>query len=153
NAGQTMMDLILRLEEYSTIAGIVRENGRPFSGARVNAGGSMRAVTQRDGTFVIRRVPHVEVTVELSEGRCRGLSPRAVRVDRRRIDGVRIDVQAMSAISGRVLFDGHGVEGATVRVGDEPDRQSTKANARGAYVLRGLPAGTYRVTAESGDGR
>src|SRR5262249_47543378 len=51
NAGQTMMDLILRLEEYSTIAGIVRENGRPISGARVNAGGSMRAITQRDGTF------------------------------------------------------------------------------------------------------
>src|SRR5262249_1618982 len=74
-------------------------------------------------------------------------------VDRRRIDGVRIDVQAMTSISGRVLFDGHGVEGATVRVGDESDRHSTKANARGAYVLRGLPAGTYRGTAESAAGR
>ena len=151
SAGQTMTGLILRLDPYSTISGIVRDSGTPVSGARLRAMGSSQAITQQDGSFVIRLVKRGEVGFDV-EG-YRVVSPRRVRVDRARVDGVRIDVQAMSSISGRVLLDGHSVEGATVRVGDEFDGPSTLTNTRGEYQLRGLPPESYRVSAESADAR
>ena len=51
-------------------------------------------------------------------------------------------------ISGRVLEDGVGIEGVTVKLGD----RETLTNAQGYYQFGSIGAGTYQVTLVAGEG-
>src|SRR5690606_1469201 len=69
--------------------------------------------------------------------------------------GVTVEVDALSSISGRVTRLGRPVDGA--RVYARPTEQKLEgyppapatSDVDGHFVLRGVPAGSYRVYAES----
>ncbi len=70
-----------------------------------------------------------------------------------------VPLSATGDIEGTVQLSDQSIEaGATVKVeydtdGDnQPDDVSTIANAQGHFVIKGLPAGTYEITAEAQDG-
>jgi hypothetical protein len=109
--------------------------------------------TRSDGSFVIRRAPTGTYEVSFSHPDYESQTRRVVLEPPRYVDQPQeldlVRLEPGGKIEGEVL-DGENepVSGAEVTWGDPPrwDR-ATVSDARGAFLLRGVPAGTVWITA------
>jgi RNA polymerase sigma-70 factor (ECF subfamily) len=146
--GRPSGEIVLRLLPASRLSGMVTNGRDPIVGATVSLGfgqpESVDAVTQSDGSFVIDPVARGVATVavrpyEVSE-------PKTIRIDRANVSGVRILVDVMGSIAGRVTQQGKPVAGARTYVSLRLEPAYTDAD--GNYVVHGLPPGRYRPSGE-----
>jgi RNA polymerase sigma-70 factor (ECF subfamily) len=146
-AGQVTGGVIVRLAPTATIAGVVVAGGVPVPGVGVGMRIGNRdeagvlAVTQADGSFVIDRAPRGDVGLYVENHTV--LAPRSVHIDDRQI-AVRIDVQQMGAVRGRVLRAGEPVVDAQVTC----PRTRVFTDARGNYTCDGVDEGPQQLSAD-----
>jgi hypothetical protein len=146
-AGRTTGEILLRLRQASRVSGVVTDGRDPIAGATVSfaAGGSAAgpdAVTQADGSFVIDAAPRGRVAVFVREYEVR--EPKTLAIDRPTVSGVRVTVEALGSIAGRVTSQGKPLAGAKVNCGrNEP----VYSDSDGTYTVRGLPPDKYWVFA------
>lgn len=145
-AGRTSGEILLRLATTSRVTGTVTDGEDPVSGATIAFLGAMRsdAVTQTDGSFVLDNVPRGKQVLQVVTYDVR--EPKTLVVDRDQVDDVRVVVRNMGSIAGRVTRSGTPFAGAEVSAGPN---LSTFTDEDGHYILRGLPAGKYHLTASS----
>ena len=158
-AGRMSPEIVLRLGAAARVSGVVVDGAQPIAGARVAIdappimGGaakvaSVDAVTQPDGSFTLEAVPRG--SVRLTVGGYDVASPAVLVVDRAQLDGVRVVVRALGSIAGRVARHGKPVPGVSIDVGvfSGYDDLLAVSDDNGAYAVRGLRPGSYRVNAE-----
>ncbi|MCU1278611.1 MAG: hypothetical protein JWM53_2157, partial [bacterium] len=150
-AGHGTPEIVLRLQAASSIRGVVVDGSDPVAGATVSVprfgeipGGD--AVTQSDGSFVLDAVPRGVVTLRVAPYEVK--TPKTIVVDRPQLDGVRIVVEAMGSIAGRVTRFGKPYTGIGVFCPGRAD--PVFADGDGNYVLRGLRPGKYQIVAQDG---
>jgi hypothetical protein len=116
--GRPSGEIVLRLLPASRLSGVVSDGRDPIVGAKVSLGfgqpESVDAVTQSDGSFVIDPVARGVATVEVRPYEVR--DPKTIRIDRADVSGVRITVDTMGSIAGRVTQQGKPVAGAKTYV-------------------------------------
>lgn len=153
--GAPAVDVVCELTATHTIAGKVvdRSSGKSIADAQVQLHSMTRpdtplvAISQPDGSFVVDHVfpgkymPFVRNAAPPTEG------PQTIEVKTTDVTGVVIEVERGATISGRILHGGKPVDGARVQIFGTDE--VTLTNADGAYTLRGVPAGTHQVYAES----
>lgn len=144
-AGHITDEILLPLSATSRISGIVTDGHDPIVGATVSVGDVARsdAVTQADGSFVLEDVSLGKSAVRVVGYEVR--EPKSLIVDRPESSGIKVVVEAMASISGRVTYGGKPFAGALV--GDR--RSETLSDDSGNYRLRGLIAGKHSVWAGS----
>src|SRR5262249_48712978 len=99
-----------------------------------------------DGTFTLNAPSGTfEVHVEPWEV----LSPKTITVGDKDLTGVRIEVDALASVSGRVTHKGEPVAGANVTLGGTGGQHQAATDVGGHYSVKGLAAGRYRVGATS----
>ncbi len=124
-------------------------------GARVQLEGPVKqdATTRADGTFVLRRLPTGTYDVVISHAEYETQTRRVVLEPPRYVDRPQeletVRLAPGGAIEGEVVdANGDAVAGAEVTWGEPPRwKRSARADARGAFVLRGVPAGEAWLTA------
>ncbi len=164
-------DAIIRLDvEASLFRGVVLRAGKPEKGMLrlsrlpfgVAGGQRVSAPTDDEGKFqlFLRRAGNYAATfTSLASGGEQTLVPKVV-FENPHVE-VEIDLSG-GRISGQVLApNGEAVEGASIRasaLGDPTEagglqilNQRTRSVADGRFVLSGLPAATWSVTARSGE--
>jgi uncharacterized GH25 family protein len=150
-AGHTVSDLVIHVEAAYDVSGRVVDDGRPVAGARVSGvpegdeGSHAEAITQDDGGFRLRRLPPGDVALWVVGHEL--VSPKKVRLERRDLEGVTVEVDALASISGRVLARGQPVDGARVWIAGVGGR--TESGHDGRYELIGLKPGDHKIYAES----
>jgi protocatechuate 3,4-dioxygenase beta subunit len=175
--GSVQVDVVLA--EGGTIEGtVVDEQGRPVGGAWVQAwsrqrqqggfgwgGRNLSARSQSDGTFVLRGVTSDNAwTVQArASGYQSNQTPEATAGSK----GVEIRLVAMGWIVGTVTEDGRPYRGPfTVTATPAPDESGSNPNEMrwmgnnqqafntddGRFLLRGMVAGTFLVSATTPDG-
>ena len=150
-AGHTSSEKILRLTAQGTVKGRVVAAGKPVVGAAISltrrapTAYSGSAVSQEDGTFILRGVPVGESAIDAKPYDV--VSPQALTVPAGGLADVVIEVKAMAAIRGRVLF--HGSPVANAQVADASKDASTVSRPDGTYELKGLKPGDYELSARS----
>lgn len=146
-AGRSTGEVLLRLRAAARVSGVVTNGRDPIVGATVSLGGgrpiAADAVTQADGSFVIESADRGRAAVSVSDHDVR--EPKALMVDRAELGGVRILVEDMGSIAGRVTSGGKPLAGARIFCGR---RDPAFADDDGNYVVRGLPPDTYHVAAD-----
>ena len=146
--GRPSGELLLRLLAASRLAGVVTDGRDPVVGATVSLRfgqpESIDAVTQSDGSFIIDPVARGVATVAVADYDVR--EPKTVRIDRADLSGVRILVDTMGSIAGRVTKEGKGVPGARTFVSMRLEPVYTDAD--GNYIVHGLAPGHYRPSGE-----
>ena len=147
-AGRESAEIVLRLDALSTVVtGTVVEHGRPVAGARVFGAADGQRIgaalpTDREGRFALRLRPSTTIGFDV-EG-YEVLSPSSPIAPGS--GPVQIQVAALGSIRGLVKRDGAGVADAVVTgIGPGVKRPEATTDATGAFVLRGLPAGRYRL--------
>jgi RNA polymerase sigma-70 factor (ECF subfamily) len=151
-AAQVTSGVIVRLARSATIAGVVVSGGAPVAGVGVgmrignrDATGIL-AVTQADGSFVIDRAPLGVVALYVENHTV--LSPRSVRSGDE--PHVRIEVQRMGRVHGRVLRGSEPVPDAQVTCPSR--RPKVFTDASGAYTCDGVDDGPQQVAADVSTG-
>jgi RNA polymerase sigma-70 factor (ECF subfamily) len=150
-AGQVLDGIVVRLAPAAAIAGVVVAGGMPVPGVGVGMRNGNRdetgllAVTQADGSFVIDRAPRGDLALYVENHTV--LAPRSVHIGDRQTH-VRIEVQRMGAVRGRVLRGGEPVAGAQVSC----PRAAVFADATGAYLCDGVDAGPQELFADAAGG-
>jgi RNA polymerase sigma factor (sigma-70 family) len=146
--GRPSGEIVLRLLPASRLSGVVTDGRDPIVGATVSLGfgqpESVDAVTQSDGSFVIDPVARGVATVAVRPYEVQ--EPKTIRIDRADVSGVRILVDVMGSIAGRITQHGKPVPGARAFVSMR--LEPAWADADGNYVVHGLPPGLYRPSAE-----
>ena len=147
-AGHRSGEVVMRLAKASRLSGVVTDGRDPIVGATVSLGmgaGSLNAVTQSDGGFVIDPVGRGLASIHVRDYEVR--TPKTITIDRSDVSGVRVLVDQMGSIAGRVTYQGKPAAGA--QVFPSMNLGPTIAEADGSYVVHGLPPGRYLVS--SGD--
>jgi len=151
----TSRELAVVVEQLAHILGRVTLDGTPVAGAKVAAlhDGTPTgvAISQQDGTFAIGGVRYGEVTLTVLGYRVEDAARLAV--DRAVVDAPPLAVAKLATVHGHVLRHGAPVAGANVVVMTAPQASwigappVTRADASGAYVIEGMPAGPGTVVA------
>jgi len=151
--GKPAEDVVCELAAALTVSGkvIERVSGTPIAGTRVHLVSRtsemtqpLHAVSQPDGTFVIDHVfPGAYQAVVQNHTDDKPLP--SVKLEGVDVSGVVIELEQGATISGRILYAGKPVHGARVNAAGT----STESDHDGRYTLRGLPAGTLEIYAES----
>lgn len=129
------------------MSGAVSDGHDPVAGATVSVGSNVAhgdAVTQADGSFVLEEVPRGNDVLRVSGYEVR--EPKSIVVDRPELSNVKVIVDVMGSISGRVTRNGKPFAGAEVGGGRV---ESVISDDDGNYHLRGLLAGKYHLWASS----
>jgi RNA polymerase sigma-70 factor (ECF subfamily) len=146
-AGQVTGGVVVRLAAAATIMGVVVAGGVPVSGVGVGMRIGNRdetgvlAVTQADGSFVIDRAPRGDVGLYVEHHTV--IAPRSVHIDDRQAT-VRIEVQRMGGVRGRVLRAGAPVADAQVTC----PRAKVFTDASGNYTCDGVDDGPQELHAD-----
>ena len=149
-AGRITGEILLRLAATSRVSGTVSDGHDPVAGATVALPGVMPgplradAVTQADGSFVLENVPRGTQALQVVAYEVR--EPKLLVVDRPELSSVRVVVEQMASIAGRVTRGGNAFAGAEVSAGRNT---GTFSEDDGRYILRGLPPGKYHLVAAS----
>ncbi|MEO8840027.1 MAG: sigma-70 family RNA polymerase sigma factor [Kofleriaceae bacterium] len=140
----------LVIVKRATVTGHVMLAGKPVAGARVGTEQSpfMRfspsyAESQDDGAFVLDGVPIGKV--EFTAYPYDVVSPKQVDVKALTGTDVTIEVKESASIAGKVTRHGQPVVNAQVTLA--PTSAIAIGDPFGMYVLEGIPAGTYKLTA------
>ena len=115
------------------------------------------AITQTDGSFVVDHLAPGEYRLRVSRYAL-AKAQRELTLDKSDVANLVLEVDPLGSIAGRVTRGGKPVEGADVSA--RPDESSprdfenmsnpsTRSDADGHFTLRGLPADTYHVYAQS----
>jgi RNA polymerase sigma factor (sigma-70 family) len=154
DAGQTSIELVIRLEHGSTIRGVVHKDDKPVAGAHVSvaADDAWRqpiAVSQTDGSFVLTNVPHG--SIRFTAHPYDVTSPETFMVSQPEHEGVVLEVKELGAIVGRVTRDQKPVPGAHMYINgpNERDLSPVIADSDGHYEVHGLRPGPWTVGASS----
>lgn len=147
-AGHSSGEVLLRLSPAARVSGVVTDGRDAIVGATVSLGmgtpsASIDAVTQADGSFVLDPVGKGFATLSVRDYDVR--EPKTIKIDRNDVSGVRVLVDVMGSIAGRVTKQGKPAVGAQVFAAMQ--RDPAIAELDGSYVLRGLPQGRYQVSA------
>lgn len=145
-AGQALEGVIVRVDRAVTITGIVLAGDKPVVGAGVgirignlDKAGS-RAVTQADGSFVFDRAPRGDVALYV-EGHTVA-TPRTLHVEDDHVS-VKVQVEALGTIRGRVVHDGAPVTDAYISC----PGQAAYSDDEGAFTCTGIGPGAYDIVA------
>ncbi|MCU1281534.1 MAG: hypothetical protein JWM53_5080 [bacterium] len=154
DAGRPSGEVLLRLQPASRVSGVVTDGRDPIVGATVSLRlgqrpGSIDAVTQPDGGFVLDPVGRGIATLDVRSYDVR--EPKTITIDRADVSGVRLLVDVMGSIAGRVTYQGKPLAGA--RVSFPGPIEPAYSEADGTYVMHGLPPGRYHVFAENPETR
>ena len=147
-AGHRSGEVLLRLRTASRVSGVVTDGRDPIIGATVSLGmgpGSVDAVTQSDGGFVLDPIGRGVATLTVRDYEVR--APKTITIDRAEVTGVKVLVDQMGSIAGRVMQQGKPLAGA--RVWASMNLEPVLSDGDGSYIAHGLPPGRYRVS--SGD--
>jgi RNA polymerase sigma factor (sigma-70 family) len=145
-AGHPSGEVLLRLSPASRVSGVVTDGRDAIVGATVSLGhgpGSVDAITQSDGSFVLDPVAKGLATLSVRDYEVR--EPKTLKIDRSEVSAVRVLVDTMGSIAGRVTD--HGKPAAGAQVFAEMEREAAIAELDGTYVIHGLPHGRYHVSA------
>ncbi len=153
-AGQESAELVLRAGPNALVHGTVVEAGHPVPGARVrpvigNFGrGGWRIADAQGGFELWEDVDPGPIGFEVEGYRVLTPERHDARPPGEPRSPVVIEVVQLGTIRGRVMRGDQPVPGADV---EATGSSSTieRADQEGRFVLRGLPAGRYRVTARS----
>lgn len=151
--GRVNDEVTLRLQAAPTLRGHVMQQGKPSVGAKVEAiltAGSAHAnaLSQADGSFVMRRAPVGELVFTAAPFAV--LAPKKFTMPKANAT-VELEVKKQGSLRGLVTArGGKPVVGAniTARKGGREFIQTT-SGLDGRYVAAGLEAGTWTVLAES----
>ncbi|MEO8706023.1 MAG: sigma-70 family RNA polymerase sigma factor [Kofleriaceae bacterium] len=151
-AGVATRDVKLVIQRRAVLRGHVMRAGMPVAGAFVGTEKSPfarfskhYAESQADGSFVLDGVALGQV--ELSAYPYEVVSPKSLDLKTLAGTDVVIEVSELSSIRGKVTR--HGVAVPNARVSVVPLGDAAIADAGGLYELRGLPPGTYTLTAST----
>jgi len=141
----------IEMQPAAMVRGVVREAGKPVSGATVilaaerafGISGDVEAVTRTDGTFAVDGLLPGDYYPAVTGYTVAKHAPIAVVHDD--VGGVVLDVEQEATVAGRVTSRGAPVEGASV----QGPGGSTTTDAAGRFLLVGLEPGTARIYAES----
>lgn len=152
-----LRDVVLELPAGGALAGSVTDaaDGAPVSGAEVEvrdpAGGvGARVLTDAGGRYHVSGLPPGTVHVRVLPVEHAPAEADVTGVTAGATAAWSVAVQPGAVISGVVSAPGGGaVAGAAVLAspGDGSAGRSTRSGADGSYEIRGLAAGTYRLTA------
>jgi hypothetical protein len=156
--GSPVTGIVIKVSDAFSIAGSVVERGtrRGVSGRLVHLtpvktvvdSEQLEIVSGADGTFIIEHVlpgEYMPRVVDADEQ-----DANKVTVASSDVSGVTLEVAPTGSIAGRVLLGGKPVDGAIVTATrTDDDTYAAVADAQGRFVVRGLLAGSYRVSAES----
>lgn len=153
--GKTVSGIDVQLDRGANISGRVTSSGEPVAGVRVQFNDTSRmpmltgATTDADGNYSLDGVPEGERTLQFQRS---GFVVQRKTVEVTAGKDVRLDVtlDRGGEIRGQVTDRaGHAIPGASVSVNG--DRNTPGATERtdldGSFVIQGLAAGNYRVTA------
>lgn len=129
--------------------------GEGLRGARVHLEGPLKqgATTRADGTFVFRRLPTGTYDVVISHAEYETQTRRVVLEPPRYVDRPQeletVRLAPGGVVEGEVVdVNGDAVAGAEVTWGEPPRwTRSARTDGRGAFVLRGVPAGEAWLSA------
>jgi RNA polymerase sigma factor (sigma-70 family) len=146
-AGQATTGVVVRLVRGATISGVVVSGGVPVPGVGVGIRIGNRdqtgvvAVTQADGSFIVDRAPRGDIALYVENFTV--LAPRSVHVDAS--TKVRIEVERLGGVRGRVLRGADPVAGAQVSCS-----RQTKivTDASGKYQCEGIDSGAQELFAD-----
>lgn len=150
--GRLSDEVTLRLQAAPTLRGHVRRAGKPVAGAKVAAiltAGSRHAeaLSQADGSFVMRRAPPGEVVFTAAPYAV--LAPKKFIVPKVNAT-VELEVKNQGSLRGLVTArGGKPVVDATIKVSSGLQFFETTSGPDGRYVQAGLPAGSWTVLADS----
>ncbi len=152
--GRLSDEVVLRLRQGMEIRGHVRSRGKAIAGAHVVAlptvGGSggvfPDAFSQPDGSFVIAGVRPGEVQFTATPFAV--VSPKRFTVAKPK-ETVELEVTRQASLRGLVTREAKPVAGARVAVSAGLFEFVGRSDAAGRYLLPGLPAGRYRLFADS----
>jgi RNA polymerase sigma-70 factor (ECF subfamily) len=146
--GRPSGEVVLRLLPASRLSGTVTDGREPIVGATVSLGfgqpDAVDAVTQSDGSFIIDPVARGVASVAVRPYEVN--EPKTIRIDRPTVAGVRILVDTMGSIAGRVTKQGKAVPGARTYV--SMALEPVYADDNGNYIVHGLPPGHYKPAGE-----
>lgn len=115
------------------------------------------AVTQTDGSFVFDHLAPGDYRVRVRDYALAKAS-RQLTLDKSDLADVVLEVDALGSIAGRVTRAGKPVEGADVSARPDNERRgdfetfsnlSTTSDEEGHFTIRGVPAGSFHVYAQS----
>jgi uncharacterized GH25 family protein len=143
-------DVVLHVERGAIVSGIaVDASGHPVRRAEISVAPGGSTHTGDDGRFSLPGIRPGSVTVDAHAGTL-GTPTQTVAIPRRGHVEARL-VMTDSVIAGTILSDrGHPVVDATVTAtGPDGDvmRHDARTDAAGAFVVAGLPPGTYKIEA------
>jgi hypothetical protein len=152
--GETVDDVLLRLERVIVVHGRVLQGDQPVVGARLFANAELRleladvaAVTQADGSFVLDGFPTCEITVFVQGHEV--LKPDSFDISQAN-DRITVHVEKKAVVRGRVARAGKPVARAAVFASASGERgATTQSRPDGTFQLVGLDPGTYDVGCES----
>jgi protocatechuate 3,4-dioxygenase beta subunit len=151
-AGQTSREMVLRMGRTRHVSGTVVERGtsKPVAGAEVNIwsrnGRGGGTTSQSDGSFVVS-VPSGTFDVRVMPWDV--ISPKSITVGDGDVTGVRIEVEQLASVRGRITYKGEAVAGAIAQLSGTGGPHQAASDADGRYEIRGLPPGTYHIFATS----
>jgi protocatechuate 3,4-dioxygenase beta subunit len=145
-------EVVVRLAATATIRGVVMMDGKPVSGAHVQAvrrspvGRSQPSASQLDGTFVLERVPPGELAFIAPPYEVTAPAKLEVAAGKT-YDKVVLEVHRLGSIHGRVTRLGKPVENVEVCCVRTPFTfdNRVRSDADGHYEFTGVPAGTYPI--------
>lgn len=148
-AGKPSGDVLMRLKPGGRVSGVVTDGRDPIVGARVQLGfaaqsGGVDAITQRDGRFIIDPIGRGQARVDVGDYEVQ--EPKTIAIDRAEVSGVRVRVEPRASIAGHVTRAGRPIAGTLVSCSMQHD--PVVSDGDGAYEIRGLAAGRYRVWAQ-----
>ncbi len=137
--------------EPRTIIGLVTdaENGQPLAGATISIPeASLSALTQSDGTYILARVPHGHRELRIN---CPGYITRFGFVPANGSETTEVsfsldDTTHAGALEGTVIDAETNGPLPDANVTLESLKMAT-TDLNGQYLIRGIPAGEYQVTA------
>jgi RNA polymerase sigma factor (sigma-70 family) len=155
--GQTSVEIELRLEAASTIAGRVVSSNKPIAGARVMALDTAgrpgpSAISQEDGAFVLANVPRDDTRFVARPYDV--VSPKTFAVTQARHEGVTLEVESLGRIVGTVVRAKKPVPGALLYISgpNETELEPVRADATGHFEARGLQPGPWILYADNDRG-
>ncbi len=153
-AGTATRNVRLVIAKRARLRGTVSMAGRAVAGASVSYGNGSsgewsptNAATQADGSFVLDGVPFG--TISLLVQSYDVITPSTLVVAHAEIDGVTIEVSALSTIHGRITRHGLPVSGAVVGCSLQQFSKTT-SDGDGNYTLAGVPPGNGVMDANNG---
>jgi len=143
---------VVEMHAAASVRGVVREAGAPVAGVEVSlepkhwyasSAGALASTTHADGSFDVEGVVPGDYRVSLSRGTL--THDVSVAVARDDVDGVAVDVEPGATITGRVMFRGVPVDGASVQT----KQSAATTDAAGRFTLDDVKPGTFHLYAES----